>query len=1149
MPFIVDGASKVFIFALEKSAEFIVKKNLASPDALTAQLVRWRWMIGVLLSGLMGLVHAVDAHRAEIFVQRGHGGGDMADARFVDNDRYLISVGRDGRAVLWDAISLREIRAVAAHRVQITALGTTPHSDVVATGDVDGNVCITTVRAPICTSPRPVSEHRIEVIEISSSGRLVIAADGAGQLRAFEHLAGRLRWSVNTGHRNGGVRAISIGPHGQPIRTYGWDGVTKVWDAGNGRLLHTSTVRDGSAAATSADGQNSVFQDSFETIIAAIARRPERTIPIRDATDRLGELAVSPDGDAIAYYVLDPGAPHTVELVSGPDFSSVKRLPTFSTSVRSIRFSARGDRIVITQDSQAIVYRTSDQTPLGILSAVGDAVQHLAQSEDGRNTYASSDTIGVWSTETGVRTQVLPIKDADQIVLVPGRPWIASVSRHGVEVSDISSGEPIWRWAHCSRCDDPAASSKEKAPGRIGMLATDLVASADGQHLAVRDWEGNVRVWDVVSGHTRIAFRMEGDIYGPLEFAADSTQLLVGSGRSLQTWSITNGSQPTRTWQAKKSIRGIVTVNGSSVLVVSVDGLAYRLDATSAELAPAVRVTDQPVQAIRVSLDRKLMALIHETEGGQAARIRVLNLPELTLISDLTITGTSVHDVVFHARKDLLTVALADRSIRTLSIATNAEIVRSLSIGEQWLTSTDEGYFVATPEVTKIGMSVRKGNDTYSMDQLWDAFYRPDIVQRKLAGQDIAPYMHGVTADLALTQRPPERIELKVHPVQADRSLFRVSYSVTAESGGIGALQFLHNGKVVSMVGQTERNTKRLVPVATNATVRAPTTDSRDIGIEIEAPAAARPRAEAPLATKAGSVISGTLEIRGLPGAKNEVSMVAFNRDRTMRSMPTTVTFSVGGPAEPPRVFLLAVGIDIYAEARSVAPLKNAANDATDVLQALRKATGASTRNVSQQDQLLLNESATKVRVLESLRSIRATARPQDILVVFVASHGLLDAAGDYGFVPHDWTPNDRGSVFTQAELLSELVAIPALQQLLILDTCHAGGLNREVEAIYDVRLQSLARNSGLHILAGATSAQLAIDGSGTRNGLFTGAILDEVGLNPGVSVRTMGEQAAKLTRERAKMRGRRQEPIMWSWGRDWSLQPLSALPVSQENL
>lgn len=1126
-----------------------MKKILASPYALTALLVRWIWIIGALLGGFSGLVHAVEVTRAEILVQSGHGGSAMEDARFVDTDRYLISAGRDGKAVLWDAISMREIRAVAMHRFKITALGTTPHSDVIATGDVEGYVCITKVRAPICTSPRRVSEDSIHVIEISSSGKLVVAADGAGQLRAFEHPAGRLRWSVNTGHREASVRAISIGPHGQPIRTYGWDGVTKVWDADNGRLLHTSTVRDGSAAATSADGQNSVFQDGFETITAAIARRPKRTIPIRDATDRLGELAVSPDGDAIAYYVLDADAPHTVELVSGPDFSSMKRLPTFPTLVQSIRFSANGDRIVITQESQAIVYRTSDQKPLGILSGVGSVVNHLAQSEDGRITYVSSDRIGVWSTETGVRTQVLPIKDADQIVLVPGRPWIASVSRRGVEVNDISSGAPIWRWAYCSRCDDPAASSKEKAPGLIGMLATDLVASADGQHLAARDWDGNVRVWDVVSGHTRIAFRTEEDTYGPLEFTADSTQLLVGSGRTLQTWSITDGSQPTRTWQAKRSIRGIVTVNGSSVVVVSVDGLAYQLDATSAELAPARRVTDQPVQRIRVSLDHKLMALVHDTKDGQSARVRVLNLPEFTLIGDLTITGTSVYDVVFHARKDLLTVALADGSIRTLSISTNAEIVRSLGGGEQWLTSTDEGYFVATPEVTKIGMSVRKGNNAYSMDQLWDAFYRPDIVKRKLAGQDVAPYLDGVTADLALTQRPPQRIELKVQPVQADRSLFRVSYSVTAESGGIGALQLLHNGKVISTVGQTERSIKRLVPVATNAIVSTPTTDSRFIGIEIDAHAAARPKAEPPLATKTGSVISGTLDIRGLPGASNEVSMVAFNRDRTMRSMPSTVTFSVDGPAEPPQVFLLAVGIDIYAEARSIAPLKNAANDATDVLQALRKVTGGSTRNVSQQDQLLLNEAATKARILESLRSIRATARPQDMLVVFVASHGLLDAAGDYGFIPHDWTPNDRGSVFTQTELLRELVAIPALQQLLILDTCHAGGLNREVEAIYDVRLQSLARNSGLHILAGATSAQLAIDGSGTRNGLFTGALLDEVGRNPDASIRTMGEQAAILTRKRAEMRGRRQEPVMWSWGRDWSLQPSSALPLRQENL
>jgi len=1119
-------------------------KNLASPEASTARRIQWRWMVGALLIGFSGLAHPFDSHRAEIFAQAGHGNSRIEDARFVDNDRYLISAGRDGKAVLWDAVSMREIRVIAVHPSELTALGTTPHSNVVATGDEHGNVCITTVRAPICTSPRQLSEAPIEVIEIAASGRLVVAADGDGQLKALEHPSGRLRWSVKTGHREGGVRAASIGPDGQAIRTYGWDGVTKVWDASNGRLLQTSAVRDGSAAATSADGRNWVLQNSFDTLTAVIARRPARTIPIRNATDRLHNLAVSPDGAAVAYSVLGVEA---IELISGDDFSRVNRFLTLPGPVSSIRFSARGDRVAFTQGPLAAIFRTGDRTPLAVLSAVGSDVRHLAQSDDGRITYVSSDGIGLWSTETGGRTRVLPIEDADQIVLVRGHPWIASISRSGVEVNDISSGQPIWRWAHCPRCDDPTASSDEKAPNLIGMLGSDLVASADGQYLAARDWDGNVRVWDVVSGLTRIAFRTTEDMLGPLAFSADSTRLLVGAGRTLQSWSITDKSEATPTWHVEKPIRGIAIAGESSVVAVSVDGLAHRLDTMSTEVAPARRVTDLPVEAIRVSPDRKLMALLHETPAGQSARIRLLNLPDMDLYRDVTIPGTSVRDVVFHPREDRLTVALADGSIRTFSMSTNAEIVRSFGVGEQWSTSIAEGYFVATPEVTKIGMSVRKENDAYSMDQLWDAFYRPDIVQRKLAGQDIAPYLDGVTADVALTQRPPQRIELKVQPVATDSSFFRVTYSVTAESGGIGALQILHNGKVISVIGQTERSGKRPVPVSISAIVRGPTADSRFLGIEFEAPAAARPKEALPLATKTGSVLSGTLDILGLPGVSNEVSLVAFNRDRTMRSMPATVTFSVDGPVEPPRVFLLAIGIDSYAEARSVAPLKNAANDATDILRALRQVTGGSTGDGRKQDQLLLNEAATKARILDSLRAIRTTARPQDMLVLFVASHGVLDAAGGYGFIPYDWMPSDRDSVFSQAEMLSELAAIPALQQLLILDTCHAGGLNREVESIYDVRLQSLARSSGLHILAGTTSSQLAVDGSGSRNGLFTGAILDELGRNPEASIRTMGEQAAELTRKRAEARGRRQEPVLWSWGRDWSLHLSSAPTLGPE--
>jgi len=123
---------------------------------------------------------------------------------------------------------------------------------------------------------------------------------------------------------------------------------------------------------------------------------------------------------------------------------------------------------------------------------------------------------------------------------------------------------------------------------------------------------------------------------------------------------------------------------------------------------------------------------------------------------------------------------------------------------------------------------------------------------------------------------------------------------------------------------------------------------------------------------------------------------------------------------------------------------------------------------------------------------------------------------------------------------------IKSLSQLLIFDTCHAGGVDTIVNGLYDARMSVLAKKMGLHIYASASDKQSAIDGY-KGNGLFTYTLLD--GLNNNreadrnkdglITVVGLGEYSKKATSRISKEVGHSQTPLIINFGRDNTIYKL----------
>jgi hypothetical protein len=386
------------------------------------------------------------------------------------------------------------------------------------------------------------------------------------------------------------------------------------------------------------------------------------------------------------------------------------------------------------------------------------------------------------------------------------------------------------------------------------------------------------------------------------------------------------------------------------------------------------------------------------------------------------------HLLAFAENGKRLFAGAVDGSIRLLGSIDGAEIARLIRFDDEaWISIIPEGYFAASQDGDR-WVNIRIGDRVYGIDQFYDVFYRPDIVERRLAGQTITPLIRA-TLDDAL-RKPPTTTRLTVNAAEA-RAGLPASLELSAENGGggLGELRLLHNGKLVEVL---------------------------------------KPSAGAGFAAH---------RVVDLVAGENSFTLVGFNADGTLGTRPLTRRVDASGTAPPARAFVLALGIDHFGLG-SVTPLRYAGKDAADVARAFEHALARVYPAAPVSVTLLNDTAATRAGLDAALDRLRGEARPDDLLIWFVASHGTLDDQARYGIILHDWDGRAvETSLYSTLNLLDAARALRPFRQLIVLDTCHAGAVDSLVKGLYDARLSVLARNMGLHILASANATEEALDG------------------------------------------------------------------------
>jgi WD40 repeat protein len=198
-------------------------------------------------------------------------------------------------------------------------------------------------------------------------------------------------------------------------------------------------------------------------------------------------------------------------------------------------------------------------------------------------------------------------------------------------------------------------------------------------------------------------------------------------------------------------------------------------------------------------------------------------------------------------------------------------------------------------------------------------------------------------------------------------------------------------------------------------------------------------------------------------------------------------------------LYVFSVGINKYQ------------NSAYDLNYAQADAKGLTDKIVAQNQGIfkavnrieLYDTDATRANIMKGFKSIIAKAKPEDVFIFYYAGHGTVDQEDGETFylVPTDVTKiygdaeQLKAKAISDEELKRNLMLVKAQKQVVLMDACHSGAAvaNMKVRAAAseEKAIVTLARSSGVVILASSGTKQFATEFEELKHGTFTYAMLE----------------------------------------------------------
>lgn len=418
---------------------------------------------------------------------------------------------------------------------------------------------------------------------------------------------------------------------------------------------------------------------------------------------------------------------------------------------------------------------------------------------------------------------------------------------------------------------------------------------------------------------------------------------------------------------------------------------------------------------------------------------------------------------------------------------------------DDWAAVSAEGAFMASARGAE-KVYLEKQNDFYRLDQIYDALYRPDIVNEIMEGKYFSDVL--IKDFNYMISTPPPHISIKSEKIPGSPSLVRIHIKAKENrSSGIGDIRLYSNGKLI-----WQRTNELAISLGSQLNKKLEANPLPDVMVPFSEPK----KINSGTQKNNGKISSlGHFELfldLALISGRNIITAIAFNGNNNVQSAPVLIIEKGPKIQKESKVYLLSFGVDKFYD--SSMNLSFASKDAnvlaTELTSLLVDKYGQS--NVYTYiltSEQTANKQPTLKNLTQVLNTIKKVAKPEDIVIFYASTHGLNTSSGfslatsDYG--EDKFNSNVTTGVISASSLMEWSKNTLSQKQLFILDSCYSGQLKDDLTLKYDSRLQFFSNQLGINIVTASSPIERAREGyplAGTNNqkhGFFTWNLLEGI--------------------------------------------------------
>jgi hypothetical protein len=427
-----------------------------------------------------------------------------------------------------------------------------------------------------------------------------------------------------------------------------------------------------------------------------------------------------------------------------------------------------------------------------------------------------------------------------------------------------------------------------------------------------------------------------------------------------------------------------------------------------------------------------------------------------------------------------------DNTIKLWDVNTGREIAQLIGfIDGEWLVIMPDKYYNSSPNGDKY-LNVRVGNSVYGIDQYRSTFYRPQIVEARLQGRPDPVHITTTIQDAAANVPPVVVIRSPENGVELSANRVELSVSVIDQRQPIKTVKVLVNGRLAG--GESMRGS---ISGIRGVDMELENTQIRLIGNQ--------------------NRVEFRLPVTLDPGV-NRIEVIANNPYSEGRdSVEVNYKQTTAQQNILPNLWILSIGINRY-DSPLLDNLDYAVNDAREIINVFKTQEGKLYRKVNS---LLVADGAavipTRDNIVDKFAFLKQAGQ-RDVVMLFIAGHGVNDLDGNFYFMPSDAAFNDDGTIRISKAIsyrdIQSVLDVPG-QKLVFIDSCHSEGVSgRKTRGADNNQLVRALQDNSTVIFTASRGSEKSQESKDFKHGIFTYAIIQ--GMKGGADLFKKGQITMK---------------------------------------